>query len=199
MTDVITPRHLTEEMLRLCQIDGCDGEVVARGWCSKHYCRWKRYGDPLYLKRRRRKCIIEGCENWRRSRGYCARHYTSLRRYGDPLATSRPSYEVDSLPDGSALIPLHDAEGSVVAHTRVDAIDAEWLQQWRWSVNPGGYAYRVDGNRTVLLGRLLLGLLDAGRRYQCDHINRDRLDNRRSNLRVVRPIRNSENRGGIFA
>lgn len=29
-----------------CTIEGCTREVVARGWCSAHYTRWKRYGDP---------------------------------------------------------------------------------------------------------------------------------------------------------
>lgn len=30
-----------------CSIEGCDGAVRARGWCSKHYQRWKKHGDPL--------------------------------------------------------------------------------------------------------------------------------------------------------
>ncbi len=29
-----------------CAIDGCHGVVLARGWCSKHYSRWSRHGDP---------------------------------------------------------------------------------------------------------------------------------------------------------
>ena len=31
---------------RTCSIDGCDGKVVGRGWCSKHWQRWRRLGDP---------------------------------------------------------------------------------------------------------------------------------------------------------
>ena len=30
-----------------CSIDGCDGLVIARGWCNKHYLRWSHHGDPL--------------------------------------------------------------------------------------------------------------------------------------------------------
>jgi hypothetical protein len=33
-----------------CKIDDCDGTVRARGWCSKHYTRWHRHGDPLVVK-----------------------------------------------------------------------------------------------------------------------------------------------------
>lgn len=30
-----------------CSIPDCGGQVVARGWCSRHWQRWRRYGDPL--------------------------------------------------------------------------------------------------------------------------------------------------------
>lgn len=32
-----------------CSIDGCENIELARGWCSKHYSRWQRGGDPTYL------------------------------------------------------------------------------------------------------------------------------------------------------
>src|SRR4051812_41783929 len=33
---------------RTCSIDGCENRHEARGWCCKHYDRWKRHGDPLH-------------------------------------------------------------------------------------------------------------------------------------------------------
>lgn len=30
-----------------CSIAGCDQAAYVRGWCSAHYHRWQRYGDPL--------------------------------------------------------------------------------------------------------------------------------------------------------
>lgn len=35
---------------KLCSVDGCEGRVRARGWCTKHYHRWERHGDPLITK-----------------------------------------------------------------------------------------------------------------------------------------------------
>jgi 5-methylcytosine-specific restriction endonuclease McrA len=32
---------------RTCSVDGCAGDVIARGWCSKHYQKWRKYGDPM--------------------------------------------------------------------------------------------------------------------------------------------------------
>lgn len=29
-----------------CSVPGCEGKHHARGWCKKHYQRWRRHGDP---------------------------------------------------------------------------------------------------------------------------------------------------------
>jgi hypothetical protein len=65
----------------------------------------------------------------------------------------------------------------------------------------GGYAYRMKktGRRSVpedkiMMHRELLGLVHLDGK-QGDHINRDRLDNRRANLRVVTSADNSRNTG----
>jgi hypothetical protein len=33
-----------------CSIDGCSNTPHARGWCSKHYQRWKAHGDPNHVE-----------------------------------------------------------------------------------------------------------------------------------------------------
>jgi HNH endonuclease len=30
-----------------CSVDGCESPAKFRGWCSKHYQRWQKHGDPL--------------------------------------------------------------------------------------------------------------------------------------------------------
>lgn len=34
-----------------CSIEGCMLSAVGRGWCNKHWQRWKKHGDPLFVKR----------------------------------------------------------------------------------------------------------------------------------------------------
>lgn len=37
---------------RLCTIVGCAQTVFARGWCQKHWTRWRRHGDPEFSLKR---------------------------------------------------------------------------------------------------------------------------------------------------
>jgi hypothetical protein len=75
----------------------------------------------------------------------------------------------------------------------VDPEDYERFGGLRWYLT-SGYAARRAHGATVYLHRLILGLV-PGDGLQCDHINRDRLDNRRVNLRTVPQARNLRNRG----
>jgi hypothetical protein len=48
-----------------CSVPGCPAEVLARGWCRKHYDRWHRNGDAELVRPRGRFCE-SGCT--------CGRH-----------------------------------------------------------------------------------------------------------------------------
>jgi hypothetical protein len=82
----------------------------------------------------------------------------------------------------------------------VDATDYARLSRYRWfaNVQPGGRVYAVRGKKaggkstTIYLHREVLGL-PPGRVPYADHINRDTLNNQRSNLRVADPGQNAAN------
>lgn len=38
--------------MRYCSIEECKDKLWARGWCSSHYHRWNKYGDPSLGRRR---------------------------------------------------------------------------------------------------------------------------------------------------
>ncbi len=89
-------------------------------------------------------------------------------------------------------VPLRDRTGDVIAFALLDAADAH-LAQYRWSLAANGYAVRtIKRTSSVLLHREVLGLT-RGDGKQGDHINGDRLDCRRANLRVVTTQQNSQN------
>ena len=71
---------------RTCSIDGCDGQVKARGWCNPHWIRWKRYGDPVAVilgPRWPEVCRVDGCDKQATGRGLCHTHYSRWKRTGD--------------------------------------------------------------------------------------------------------------------
>lgn len=72
----------------ICLIDGCESEAKGFGWCSKHYRRWWKTGDPLGMLRSPyagKECAIEDCHSVAYCRGWCQAHYARWFRHGDPL------------------------------------------------------------------------------------------------------------------
>ena len=33
---------------KVCSVEGCNEEHDSKGFCDKHYMRWRRHGNPLY-------------------------------------------------------------------------------------------------------------------------------------------------------
>jgi hypothetical protein len=99
-----------------------------------------------------------------------------------------------TLEDQAYLLPLLSVSGERKGTALIDPSDVEKVTRWRWTVI-GKYAYRpemVDGRLDhIYLHRFILdfpvGIVD--------HINRNPLDNRRTNLRIVTQAQNLMNRG----
>jgi hypothetical protein len=91
-------------------------------------------------------------------------------------------------------IPLTQGKFAIV-----DDEDYDFLIQWKWHLSNRGYARRnnyVEGvivnPKSILMHRVILGDPIG---FQVDHINGDKLDNRKSNLRVCTTGENARNRG----
>lgn len=92
------------------------------------------------------------------------------------------------------LLPLRRRDGTIRAHAKIDTADSR-LAVHRWSLNDKGYAQRhsADGTTLILLHREVLGLT-PGDGLEGDHINGNRLDYRRANLRIATRALNGQNR-----
>jgi hypothetical protein len=95
--------------------------------------------------------------------------------------------------DGAVGIPLSGRDGSIRAHVVVDVADVAFAMRWRWSLNRKGYAHRKIGTANIWLHRELLGLPRVKDGPEGDHIDRETLNCRRSNLRVVPGGKNQQN------
>jgi hypothetical protein len=108
------------------------------------------------------------------------------------------------MPDQSIATPhatilLVGRRHAMVGYAKVDRSDAEELSRHEWHLfrdgNGDEYAYRRDGRgRRIWMHRHLFGLTPDQTQIEVDHENRDTLDNRRSNLRVVTHAQNMQNR-----
>lgn len=104
--------------------------------------------------------------------------------------------------DDVILTPLRASDGSVRAWAVVSREDAD-LAELRWQIATDGYAQRNLPRRPKLprvherLHRVILSRIinrAIGPDEQCDHVNGNRLDNRRYNLRVATHGQNMANR-----
>lgn len=73
---------------------------------------------------------------------------------------------------------------------KVSAKDYKFLSQFRWRINCGGYVER--SNDGTLLHRLITGINST--EIVVDHVDRDKLNNTRDNLRPATFLENSYNR-----
>jgi hypothetical protein len=102
-----------------CAVDKCTTPARARGWCSRHYKRWKAYGDPTYAKfesvrgatdEERFWAKVEPtgfCWNWTAAREYSGHGMFNLGAEYDrrPVRAHRFAYEtlVGLIPEGLEL------------------------------------------------------------------------------------------------
>jgi hypothetical protein len=76
-------------------------------------------------------------------------------------------------------------------YTLVDKEDFDKIKNYRWHFTVTGYAAYKNGKVFLLLHRLIL---NANRGQEIDHINRDKLDNRKCNLRFCTRTENCQNK-----
>lgn len=120
----------------------------------------------------------------------CMKHYRQFRKFGyfrdNSSRTSRDKNEI--IIEGEiAYICLYDRQYNIIAKAIIDADDVEKVKNIKWRLNNNGYVMN-NSKSSMFLHRRILGVNDI-----VDHINGNRLDNRKSNLRVATKSQNQMN------
>jgi len=104
---------------------------------------------------------------------------------GVPCRNYRPK-PVEPTGDGVRWIPLTDG-----SYAYVDAADYEWLRQWNWHLCSSGYAARREKSRLILMHR---EIMQPPKGMVTDHIDGNKVNNCRFNLRVCTRRENMHNK-----
>ncbi len=73
-----------------------------------------------------------------------------------------------------------------------DKRDHQLISRYSWSLHSQGYAQTTINGKTVLIHRLILGIVDNPE-IEADHKFHDKLDNRRAKLRICTHAENRRN------
>lgn len=148
-------------------------------------------------------CSVEGCNSKHRAKGYCTKHYQQIKKYGEIISIGRTMYDPNEIiiyEDYAEMI-IYDNRGNEKARTLIDIEDIERVKEYKWHLSKDGYiSTNINSKVTrkiISLHRFIMNVWDE--EYDCnsnviDHINRNPLDNRKSNLRIVSQRENMNNK-----
>lgn len=132
--------------------------------------------------------------NYRNTNTYlCNKHRIQMDRYGEIRYST---YDKNILNIGSEFdeIVLKNRTGVVVGTAKIDKEETERCSGYKWSLNKDGYVISSKGGSNFYLHRYLIG---ASKGEYVDHINYDRLDNRKENLRICTNSQNLMHRSRL--
>lgn len=117
----------------------------------------------------------------------CGKHYLQYIRYGKiKLRTKYDPNEIKEFSD-YAVIYLYDRDSEVIAEALIDKEDIPKVINSKWCKDKNGY---VKNSKQEYLHRILFNKTDLF----IDHINGNKLDNRKENLRICNNADNLKNR-----
>ena len=140
-----------------------------------------------------RQCAVTGCDKKVLSRGLCNRHYRQWQKYGRILQrTYRDPNDVVKYEDCWGIV-LRDRNYKKVGEAVIDAADYDLVKKYKWNLDSSGYARTVIntscGKKSKRMHHCILPNTSG-----IDHKNRNRLDNRKINLRECTYAQNVMNK-----
>lgn len=143
-------------------------------------------------------CKVDGCGKKVCANGYCAKHNKQVSLYG---RTYRTRYDPNEFIFHEDCVEirmfgyeyeneLHEAQ--YVGSTFIDLDDYDKVKDIKWCLAKDGYAFNYKVGK---LHRYIYPNQDEIIGQMVDHIDRNKLNNRKSNLRPANASQNSINRG----
>lgn len=157
----------------------------------------KKPSEAELIERALKVCKVENCSTKHHCKGYCSKHYQQSKRNGELRKRDRKSPNEIILNGEQAEIVLYDARGNETSRALIDVDDVEKVKNHRWSKNGDNYVFANISGKKTRLHRLIA---HAEKGLLVDHINFNKLDNRKDNLRLCSHKENNRNNRskGVF-
>lgn len=193
-----------------CTIENCNNKHYSLGYCEKHYKEFKKYGhirseEEIKVQKQEiaQKLSEKNKQNYKcqycNNKGYynkqfqlylCDKHRSQLARHQEILERTRFDSNEYIIFDEHAEIVLYDSQGSPISNILIDLDDLEICKIYKWHSDSHGYAQTCVGKKRIKLHNYLM---NPPKGMVVDHKNRNRQDNRRSNLRICTRKDNNKN------
>lgn len=184
-----------EKQIKLCKVDGCEEKVRRNGYCERHSKQMERLGKIIetYMDMPPKICDVDGCNEPHHGNGYCSRHYQQIGAHGRLLDRTRLDPNEVRFDGNDCYISLYDTFANFVAETVIDKEDYKKVKDYKWRISNYGYVVcNIDSSKKQLfLHHLVVGKPEND--HDTDHIDRNKLNNRVSNLRFVTRAQNMWN------
>lgn len=120
----------------------------------------------------------------------CNKHYKQFRKFGkfmDQSPRTQRDKNTMTIDGDITYVDLYDRYYQIIAKAIIDTEDIDKIKNIKWRLNHNGYAIN-NSNTSMFMHRRILDVDTF-----VDHINGNRLDNRKCNLRVTNHSTNQMN------
>ena len=140
-----------------------------------------------------RLCKVDGCSGKHQANGYCVRHYYQFYNKGkvSKRLLSDPNEIV--IKNNVAEIILCDKKHKEIARAIIDTKDVKKIKKFKWCIGSAGYVETKTGGIPAKLSHIVLGVTPNMKKIP-DHKDRNKLNNRKENLRICTQSQNTMNR-----
>lgn len=154
---------------------------------------YKDYYDTR--KKNRKLCevcnAIETTEYKNTGKFYCSKHYSQITQYGRILERTKFEPNEVIFKDNYYIMKLYNAKHDIVGECYFDKDDYDKVKEYKWHLDRQGYVVTRLDKKRISMHRLILAITNDN---LIDHINLNKADNRRNNLRIVDKSKNEMNK-----